>query len=90
MSVVGEVAAVAGIVVGIVQTFNSCINAYEKHKSRRRRKTTDQDDELELSLEKGARKVQKKYDEGFASLGKRFAIGDSELPYFVYYTIQGS
>jgi hypothetical protein len=90
MSVVGEAVAVAGAVPAIVQAFNSCINAYEKHKSRRRRRTTDQDDELELSLDKGSRKVQTKYDEGFASLGERFAVGDSKLPYFVYCTAQGS
>lgn len=42
------------------------------------------DDELQLSLAQGARKVQGKYDEGFTILGKRFAVGDSKLPYFLF------
>lgn len=64
MSVVGEVFAAVGAVVSIAGAVNSGIDAYEKLKSRRRRKTAGKGGELGLSLEKGARRVQMKYDEG--------------------------
>ena len=68
---------VIAAVTGIISAFTASVKMFQDWREKKKqRKRDSQNAELALSLASGGRAVQQEYDQHFARLGRRFAMGD--------------
>ena len=71
---------VVAAVAGIVGAYAASASVYYAWRNKRQARITNtQNQGLEVSLTTGKTAVQREYDEHFARLGRRFAVGDGEF-----------
>ena len=76
---------VVALVAGIVSAFAGSASLFREWREKRKeRKSQAQNANLQRSLTSGGSQVQGEYDQDFARLGRRFAVGDGPLQALVY------
>lgn len=71
---------VVGVIAGIISAYTSAHLVFQNwRKARESRRHNKQNLKLDNSLLVGSSTIQQTYDEHFARLGRRFAVGDGEL-----------